>query len=96
MLPTINKDTVLCMSLSGRPGNTGTRFHNYLYRELGLNFLYKAFTTKDLPGAHHGHPRAGHPRLRRVDALQGSLHSLPGQAYRLRCGDPVGEHHRQR
>ena len=51
MLPTINKDTVLCMSLSGRPGNTGTRFHNYLYRELGLNFLYKAFTTKDLPGA---------------------------------------------
>ncbi|SUE42631.1 shikimate 5-dehydrogenase [Roseomonas gilardii] len=51
MLPTIDKDTVLCMSLSGRPGNTGTRFHNYLYRELGLNFLYKAFTTKDLPGA---------------------------------------------
>ncbi len=47
----INKDTQLCMSLSGRPGDTGTRFHNYLYRELGLNFVYKAFSTKDLPGA---------------------------------------------
>lgn len=46
----INKDTQLCMSLSGRPGNTGTRFHNYLYRELGLNYVYKAFSTKDLPG----------------------------------------------
>ena len=50
METTINKDTRLCMSLSGRPGNFGTRFHNYLYRELGLNFIYKAFTTSDLPG----------------------------------------------
>jgi shikimate dehydrogenase len=46
----INKDTRLCMSLSGRPGNFGTRFHNFLYRELGLNFVYKAFTTSNLPG----------------------------------------------
>jgi shikimate dehydrogenase len=47
----INKDTKLCMSLAGRPGNFGTRFHNYLYQELGLNFVYKAFTTQDLRGA---------------------------------------------
>ena len=47
----INKDTRLCMSLSARPGNFGTRFHNYLYRALGLNFLYKAFTTRDLRAA---------------------------------------------
>jgi shikimate dehydrogenase len=47
----INKDTILCMSLAGRPGNFGTRFHNYLYRELGLNFIYKAFTTNDLKAA---------------------------------------------
>lgn len=47
----INRDTQLCMSLSGRPGNFGTRFHNYLYRELGLNFVYKAFTTRNLAGA---------------------------------------------
>lgn len=47
----IDKDTQLCMSLSGRPGNFGTRFHNFLYEALGLNFVYKAFTTSDLPGA---------------------------------------------
>lgn len=47
----INKDTQLCMSLSGRPGNYGTRFHNYLYRALNLNYIYKAFTTTDLPAA---------------------------------------------
>ena len=37
----ISKDTRLCMSLSGRPGNFGTRFQNYLYRELELDYLYK-------------------------------------------------------
>jgi len=51
MEQTINRDTQLCMSLSGRPGNFGTRFHNFLYRELGLNFVYKAFTTRDLRAA---------------------------------------------
>jgi shikimate dehydrogenase len=47
----INKDTQLCMSLAARPGNFGTRFHNFLYRELGLNYIYKAFTTSDLGAA---------------------------------------------
>jgi shikimate dehydrogenase len=47
----INKDTQLCMSLAARPGNFGTRFHNFLYRELGLNYVYKAFTTRDLASA---------------------------------------------
>jgi shikimate dehydrogenase len=47
----INRDTQLCMSLSGRPGNFGTRFQNFLYEALNLNFVYKAFTTKDLPAA---------------------------------------------
>ncbi len=47
----INKDTQLCMSLAARPGNFGTRFHNFLYQELGLDFIYKAFTTRDLPAA---------------------------------------------
>lgn len=51
MLATLNRDTKLCMSLSGRPGNTGTRFHNFLYRELDLNYVYKAFSTKDIAGA---------------------------------------------
>jgi shikimate dehydrogenase len=47
----INKETRLCMSLSARPGNFGTRFHNFLYEALGLDYVYKAFSTTDLPGA---------------------------------------------
>lgn len=51
MVRQITKDTVLCMSLSARPSNSGTRFHNYLYQALGLDYVYKAFTTTDLPAA---------------------------------------------
>jgi shikimate dehydrogenase len=47
----IDKDTQLCMSLAARPGNFGTRFHNFLYHELDLNFIYKAFTTRDIRAA---------------------------------------------
>ncbi|WP_434637442.1 shikimate 5-dehydrogenase [Klebsiella sp. I138] len=50
----INRDTRLCMSLAGRPGNFGTRFHNYLYDKMGLNFIYKAFTTQDIASAVRG------------------------------------------
>jgi shikimate dehydrogenase len=39
------------MSLAARPGTFGTRFHNHLYDALGLDYLYKAFTTEDLPAA---------------------------------------------
>jgi shikimate dehydrogenase len=46
-----NKDTVLCMSLAGRPGTFGVRFHNHLYEQLGLDYYYKAMTTSDLPAA---------------------------------------------
>jgi shikimate dehydrogenase len=42
---------VLCISLAGRPSNIGTRFHNHLYDVLGLDFIYKAFTTADIAGA---------------------------------------------
>lgn len=49
-----NKQTQLCMSLAARPGNFGTRFHNFLYRALDLDYFYKAFTTTDLPAAISG------------------------------------------
>jgi shikimate dehydrogenase len=49
--PPLSKDTTLCISLSGRPSNIGTRFHNYLYEQLGLDFIYKAFTTTDIAAA---------------------------------------------
>jgi shikimate dehydrogenase len=50
-MPILHKDMQLCISLAARPSNIGTRFHNFLYDELGLDFVYKAFTTTDLPGA---------------------------------------------
>ena len=49
--PPLNKDTRLCISLAGRPSNIGTRFHNHLYDVLGLDFIYKAFTTTDIAAA---------------------------------------------
>jgi shikimate dehydrogenase len=49
--PPIGRDTTLCMSLSGRPGHFGSRFHNRLYALLGLDYVYKAFTTTDLAAA---------------------------------------------
>lgn len=44
----VDKDTVFCMSLAARPGNHGNRFHNHLYGDLGLNWLYKSFTSSDI------------------------------------------------
>jgi shikimate dehydrogenase len=41
----------LCISLSARPSNNGTRFHNHLYDQLGLNWIYKAFAPTDLAQA---------------------------------------------
>jgi shikimate dehydrogenase len=51
MVRSITKDTVLCMSLAGRPNNIGTWFHNFLYEELDLDYVYKAFMTTDLAAA---------------------------------------------
>jgi shikimate dehydrogenase len=51
MRPPLSKDTRLCISLSGRPSNIGTTFHNHLYDVLGLDFIYKAFTTTDIAAA---------------------------------------------
>lgn len=51
MLNTVDRDTVLCISLAARPSNHGVRFHNWLYAELGLNFLYKAVAPADITAA---------------------------------------------
>ena len=51
MRPPLSKETRLCISLAARPSNIGTRFHNYLYDLLGLDFIYKAFTTTDIVAA---------------------------------------------
>lgn len=49
--PPLNRDTTVCISLSGRPSNHGIKFHNYLYEKFGLDFLYKAMTTSDIEAA---------------------------------------------
>jgi shikimate dehydrogenase len=49
--PPIGRDTKLCMSLSARPGNAGSRLHNRLYELLSLDYVYKSFSTTDLPAA---------------------------------------------
>ncbi|MBC3941937.1 shikimate 5-dehydrogenase [Sphingomonas albertensis] len=49
--PLVGRDTRVCMSLSARPGNFGSRFHNRLYEACGLDFIYKAFSTTDLVAA---------------------------------------------
>jgi shikimate dehydrogenase len=54
MKPPIGPTTRLCMSLAARPGTFGSRFHNHLYDALGLDFVYKAFSTTDLDGAVRG------------------------------------------
>ena len=51
MKPPLTKDTQLCISLAARPSNIGTRFHNFLYEMLGLDFIYKAFKTTDVAAA---------------------------------------------
>jgi shikimate dehydrogenase len=50
-VPILNKDMTLCISLSARPSNNGTRFHNFLYEALGLNWIYKAFAPTNLEQA---------------------------------------------
>jgi shikimate dehydrogenase len=87
MVRSITKDTVLCMSLAGRPSNVGTRFHNFLYEELDLDFLYKAFTTTDLAAAVAGIRALGirgcgvsmpykEACIQHVDALDGSAETI--------------------
>ena len=48
MVIPIDRDTTMCISLAARPGNHGNRFHNYLYAELGLNYVYKSFRSTDI------------------------------------------------
>jgi shikimate dehydrogenase len=42
------------MSLSARPGNFGSCFHNRLYELKNLDYVYKAFSTTNLPAAIEG------------------------------------------
>jgi len=58
----------MCISIAARPSNIGTRFHNFLYEELGLNFVYKGFAVDDAEGA---------VRAIRALKLRGAAVSMP-------------------
>jgi shikimate dehydrogenase len=53
-MPILNVEMQMCISIAARPSNVGTRFHNFLYEELGLNFVYKGFAVNDAVGAVQG------------------------------------------
>lgn len=50
----LSSDMQMCISIAARPSNIGTRFHNFLYEEFGLNFVYKGFAVDDAVGAVQG------------------------------------------
>lgn len=45
-MPRITKDTIFCMSLAERPGNTGTIMFNAAFAAKKMEYLYKAFGVK--------------------------------------------------
>ncbi|MBC3186165.1 shikimate 5-dehydrogenase [Corynebacterium sp. zg-331] len=51
MVPTLDRDTTLCISLAARPSQHGVRFHNWLYSRLGLNYAYHAIAPEDIVAA---------------------------------------------
>lgn len=51
MVNLVDRNTTLCISLAARPSNHGVRFHNWLYDQLGLNFLYKAVAPTNIEQA---------------------------------------------
>src|SRR6188768_610726 len=82
MRPPLNKDTRLCISLAARPSNIGTRFHNHLYEQLGLDFIYKAFTTTDIVAAIGGVRALG---------IRGCSVSMPFKEYFIALVDEIEE-----
>ena len=50
----LNVEMQMCISIAARPSNIGTRFHNFLYEELGLNFVYTGYAVDDAEGAVRG------------------------------------------
>ncbi len=83
---TVNKETVLCISVASRPGNLGTIVHNAGYQALGLNFLYQAFGVSNIVGAIAGVRALG---------IRGCSVSMPFKETVIPCLDDIHETARQ-
>ena len=92
----LDKDTTLCISLAARPSNIGTRFHNYLYNELGLNYVYKAFAPADITAAVAGIRGLGIRGAAVSMPYKEDAHPARRRHARLGLGDRLGQHDRQR
>ena len=44
---TINKDTIICISIAKKAGNFGTTIYNHVFEKLEMNFLYKSFSIEN-------------------------------------------------
>lgn len=71
------------MSISARPSHFGIRFHNFLYEELGLNFLYKSFAAAS--------PEAFDDGIRAIKslAIRGCGISMPYKERALRWAEEL-------
>jgi shikimate dehydrogenase len=78
----IDKNTGMCMSLAARPGNFGCRFFNYLFGELGINFIYRSIAPADLADALKG---------MRALKIRGSALSMPYKELAIPLMDHVDE-----
>ena len=96
MRPPLNKDTRLCISLAGRPSNIGTRFHNHLYDVLGLDFIYKAFTTTDIAAAIGGVRALGIRGCSVSMPFKEDVHRARRRGRAVGEGHPLRQHDRQR
>jgi shikimate dehydrogenase len=76
----LSKDTVLCISLAARPSNVGTRFHNFLYQALDLDYVYKAFSPVDITDAVRGIRGLG---------IRGAAVSMPFKAAVIALRDEI-------
>ena len=50
----ISKDTKVCISLAKSAGNFGTTIYNHVFEKLGIDLIYKSFSTQDLEAADLG------------------------------------------
>lgn len=70
------------MSLAARPGNFGCRFFNYLFGELGINFIYRSIAPRNLEDALRG--------MRALN-IRGSALSMPFKEQAIPLLDEIDE-----